>query len=103
MIERLHHIGIAVEDLEEAVRLYRDVIGLSFEGIEEVPSERVRVAIFKVGDTHYPCPPDADGGNVSIAHQASCGLAVDGQLLGDTRRAAKFVFHDMVIISKKRE
>jgi methylmalonyl-CoA/ethylmalonyl-CoA epimerase len=51
MIERLNHIGIAVEDLEEAIRLYRDVIGLSFEGIEEVPSERVRVAMFKVGET----------------------------------------------------
>jgi len=51
MIERLNHIGIAVEDLEEAIRLYRDVIGLSFQGIEEVPSERVRVAMFQVGDT----------------------------------------------------
>jgi methylmalonyl-CoA/ethylmalonyl-CoA epimerase len=51
MIKNLHHIGIAVEDLDEAVRRYRDGLGLRFEGISEVPSERVRVAILFAGET----------------------------------------------------
>ncbi len=51
MIKQLHHIGIAVEDLDEAVRRYRDGLGLRFEGISEVPSERVRVAILFAGET----------------------------------------------------
>ncbi|MFQ5506317.1 MAG: methylmalonyl-CoA epimerase [Planctomycetota bacterium] len=51
MIQGLHHIGIAVEDLEEAVRLYRDRLGLDFAGIEEVPGERVRVAVLMAGGT----------------------------------------------------
>jgi catechol 2,3-dioxygenase-like lactoylglutathione lyase family enzyme len=34
MIQALHHIGIAVEDLDEAVRLWRDTLGLVFHGIE---------------------------------------------------------------------
>ena len=44
---RLDHIGIAVRDLEAAVRFYRDVLGLE---LEEVPEERVRVATLRVGD-----------------------------------------------------
>ncbi len=51
MIQTLHHVGIAVADLEEAVRLYRDQLGLRLESIEEVPSERVRVAVLFAGDT----------------------------------------------------
>jgi methylmalonyl-CoA/ethylmalonyl-CoA epimerase len=51
MIQGLHHIGIAVEDLDEAVRLWRDVLGLEFRGIEEVPSEGVRVAVVMAGRT----------------------------------------------------
>ena len=31
------HVGIAVRDLDEAVRLYRDLLGLELERIEEVP------------------------------------------------------------------
>ncbi|MGC8975491.1 MAG: methylmalonyl-CoA epimerase [Thermoprotei archaeon] len=48
---KLDHIGIAVKNLEEAVRFYRDVLGLELEGIEEVPEENVRVAMFRVGDS----------------------------------------------------
>jgi methylmalonyl-CoA/ethylmalonyl-CoA epimerase len=51
MIQGLNHIGIAVEDLDAAVALYRDKLGLRFEGIDEVPTERVRVAMFYAGET----------------------------------------------------
>ena len=41
------HIGIAVENLEAALPLWRDVLGFEFVGIEVVPHEQVRVAILK--------------------------------------------------------
>jgi methylmalonyl-CoA epimerase len=47
----LDHIGIAVEDLDEALVLYRDLMGLELERIEEVPSEQVRVAMLKLDRT----------------------------------------------------
>ena len=50
MIETLHHIGIAVENLDDAVRLWRDQLGLRFDSIEEVPTERVRVAVLFAGE-----------------------------------------------------
>ena len=45
----LDHVAILVADLDAAVELYRDVYGLDFAGVEEVPSEKVRVAIFGRG------------------------------------------------------
>ncbi|MBK7188136.1 MAG: methylmalonyl-CoA epimerase [bacterium] len=42
------HIGIAVPDLEQALVLYRDLLGLELERIEEVPQENVRVAFLKL-------------------------------------------------------
>ncbi len=49
---RIDHIGIAVKNLEEAVKFYKDVLGLELEDIEEVPEENVRVAMFRVGETY---------------------------------------------------
>jgi methylmalonyl-CoA/ethylmalonyl-CoA epimerase len=45
----LDHVAILVADLDAAVRLYRDVYGLTLSEIEDVPSEKVRVAIFGHG------------------------------------------------------
>jgi len=49
MMVGIDHIGIAVRDLQEQIALYRDRLGLRFEGIEEVPSQKVRVAFFDAG------------------------------------------------------
>ena len=47
----IEHIGIAVANLEEAVRYYEDVMGLECYAIEEVADQRVRTAFFRVGET----------------------------------------------------
>ena len=50
MIKKVSHIGIAVKDLDEGIALYQK-LGLTLEGVEEVPSQMVKVAFFPVGDT----------------------------------------------------
>ena len=45
----LDHVAIAVKDLDQAVGLYRDVLGLELAEIEEVPEQQVRTAIFGQG------------------------------------------------------
>ncbi|UOQ46454.1 methylmalonyl-CoA epimerase [Halobacillus salinarum] len=49
--EKINHIGIAVESLEEALPFYQHTLGLSIDAVEEVASEQVRVAFMKIGDT----------------------------------------------------
>lgn len=46
---RLHHIGIAVKDLEVAMRFYSDVLKLKLLGVEDVPEEGVRIAMYDAG------------------------------------------------------
>jgi len=45
----LDHVGIAVQDLGQALAFYRDALGLDIEAPEEVASQRVRAHFVPVG------------------------------------------------------
>ncbi len=49
MISKIDHIGIAVRKLEERIPFYRDVLGLPFLEIEELPDRSLRRAGFDCG------------------------------------------------------
>lgn len=49
-IKKIDHIGIAVENLEQSISFYRDILKLEFTGTEEIESEGVKVAFFEVGE-----------------------------------------------------
>lgn len=42
---RVSHIGIAVKSIEERLKIWRDLFGLRLERIEEVPEQKVKVAV----------------------------------------------------------
>ena len=46
----LDHIGIAVANLEEALRFYRDALGLEIDAPEEVPSQHVKAHFIPTGE-----------------------------------------------------
>lgn len=48
---RLDHVGVAVRSLEEALAPYEKGLGLTVVDIEELPTEKVRVAFLPMGDT----------------------------------------------------
>ena len=48
MIQQIDHIGIAVKSLDATIPYYRDALGLGEPHIEEVPTQKVRVAMFDV-------------------------------------------------------
>ena len=50
MIEKIDHIGIAVNSIDEATKLYTD-LGLKVTAIENVPDQKVRVAVIPVGNS----------------------------------------------------
>lgn len=49
MIKSIDHIGIAVKDLDAAIRTYESILGLKCERIEEIPGEEVKVAFIPIG------------------------------------------------------
>jgi methylmalonyl-CoA/ethylmalonyl-CoA epimerase len=50
MIKKIHHLAVAVEDLEEAARFYQDVLGLAFSGPESIAAQKTRVGFLEVGE-----------------------------------------------------
>ena len=46
----IDHIGIAISDLGESLKFFRDTLGLELEPPEEVPSQRVRAHFLQAGD-----------------------------------------------------
>jgi methylmalonyl-CoA/ethylmalonyl-CoA epimerase len=50
-ILKVDHLGIAVKDLDEAIRTY-EALGFAVESTHEVPTEKVRVAFLPVGESH---------------------------------------------------
>ena len=51
MVDSLDHVAIAVRSIDEALPLYRDVLGLDLLGFEEVPTQKVKVAVLSAGQT----------------------------------------------------
>ncbi len=51
MITRINHIGIAVNNIDQALKLYTEVLGLSLKEIEVVEEQRTRTAIQPVGES----------------------------------------------------
>lgn len=48
---KIDHLGIAVANLDEAVRTY-EALGFRVEATHEVPTERVRTAFLPIGESH---------------------------------------------------
>jgi methylmalonyl-CoA epimerase len=49
MLKGIDHIGIAVRSLEQAVATYGSHLGLVCEGVEEIESQKVITASFRIG------------------------------------------------------
>jgi methylmalonyl-CoA/ethylmalonyl-CoA epimerase len=47
----IEHIGIAVKNLEDAIRFYEKIFGLKCYNVEEISDQKVKTAFFRVGDT----------------------------------------------------
>ncbi|MGV8145183.1 MAG: methylmalonyl-CoA epimerase [Alkaliphilus sp.] len=50
-VKKVDHIGIAVKNIEESLKFYKDVLGIECTGIEEVSEQKVKVAFLPIGDT----------------------------------------------------
>ena len=51
MIKKINHIGIAVNSIEDAVKLYTEGLGLKVKDIEIVEAQKVRTAFIPVGES----------------------------------------------------
>lgn len=63
MLEKINHIGIAVQSIEATLPFYRDQLGMASLGTEEVAEQKVRVAMLEIGESKIellePTSPDS--------------------------------------------
>lgn len=64
MFGQIDHIGIAVEDIDAGLELYRDRLGMREEHRETLEDQGVEAVMLEVGDAHIEliAPIDPDGG-----------------------------------------
>jgi methylmalonyl-CoA/ethylmalonyl-CoA epimerase len=62
MLTAVDHVGVAVDDLEAALALYRDTLGMPLVHRETVTEQGVEAALLDVGESHIellsPLGPD---------------------------------------------
>lgn len=63
MLKKIHHIAVAVENIEEAAKFYQDGLGLALADVEVVSAQKTRVGFLKIGASNIelvqPAEPDA--------------------------------------------
>ena len=62
-VKAINHIGIAVRSIDAHRPFYENTLGAVFEGIEEVPDQKVRVAFFRVNDVRLELLEPTDPGS----------------------------------------
>lgn len=50
-LTHIEHIGIAVQNMDEAISYYENVLGLKCYAIEDVKDQKVKTAFFEIGGT----------------------------------------------------
>ncbi|HHY38841.1 MAG TPA: methylmalonyl-CoA epimerase [Clostridia bacterium] len=93
-VVRIDHIGVAVSDLQEALKVYRDGFGMGDVHLEEVPEQGVRVAVFHVGESRIellsPLSPDTPVGKFLESrgpgvHHVALGVENLGSMLEELK------------------
>jgi len=76
MLTKINHIGIAVKSLDDTIPFYRDNLGMEFKGIEEVPEQKVRVAMLQVGESKIELlePTSADSPVAKFIEKNGVGI-----------------------------
>ena len=106
MITNIDHLGIAVENLQDSIDYYTNALGLTCEGQEEVPSQKVRTAFFAAGEVHIELlEPTSEDSPIAkfrakngegIHHIAFRVDSVEGQL-GKAKEAGIRLIHEVPI------
>lgn len=70
----ISHIGIAVKNLDEQIRIWRDELGLHFKGTDEVPG--VKIAFFPLGEgsVEFVQSTDPESGLAKFVEKTGGGM-----------------------------
>ena len=76
MIKKVNHVAIVVEDIAQALGFWQEALGLPLDHVEDVPSQKAKVAFLPVGDSEVELvqPTDPDSGMGAFLAKKGEGL-----------------------------
>jgi methylmalonyl-CoA/ethylmalonyl-CoA epimerase len=76
MFGEIDHIGIAVEDLDEAIALYQERLGMAHQHRERVEEFGVEAVLLEIGDAHVELltPIQSDSGVAKFLDKNGPGM-----------------------------
>ena len=75
-IIKINHIAIAVTNIEKALYFWHDALGLEVDHVEDVISQKARVAFLPVGESEVELvqPTSEDTGTAKFLHNRGPGM-----------------------------
>lgn len=75
-IQKIHHIAIAVENMDQALTFWQDTLGIAISGLQDIPKEEAQVAFIPLGDSEIELvvPTSADSGLAKFLAKRGAGL-----------------------------
>ena len=65
-IKKINHVAVVVSDVDAALTFWQDALGIKLDHVEEVPSQKAKVAFLPVGETEVelvmPSTPESGAG-----------------------------------------
>jgi len=76
MITKIDHIGVVVSDIEEALKVYQQALGLSLARIQERPDQAVTIAFLPTGESEIELvqPVTSDSGVAKFLQKRGEGI-----------------------------
>jgi len=75
-IKRIHHVAVVVEDFDQSLTFWRDVLGLEVNHFEEVQEQEVIVGFLPVGESEVELvsPTTSDSGITRFLEKRGPGM-----------------------------
>jgi methylmalonyl-CoA/ethylmalonyl-CoA epimerase len=76
MIKKVHHVGVVVRDIDQALRFWRDTLGLSLHKTQVIEEQGVRAALLSLGTSEIELlePTVTDNGVARYLEKRGEGL-----------------------------
>ena len=75
-VKKINHVAIVVADIDQAVGFWRDALGIRLDHVEDVPSQKAKVAFLPVGDSEVELvqPTTDDSGTAKFLAERGGGM-----------------------------
>ncbi len=75
-IKKINHVAVAVEDITRATEFWQSVLGLKLDHVEEVESQKAKVAFFPCGESEVELvePTDPESGTARFIQTRGVGI-----------------------------